>query len=76
MKKDTLCDMVNNMSDKVAIVHQVPFTCDRIEPMVPSDSKNSSSSCLQTDRKANNQTRKQKRFVSTLEKVYIYLKIN
>lgn len=29
MKDDTLLDMVNHMSDKVALVHQMPFTCDR-----------------------------------------------
>ncbi|XP_054745404.1 ceramide glucosyltransferase-like isoform X2 [Anastrepha obliqua] len=29
MKTDTLLDMVNNMTDKYALVHQMPFTCDR-----------------------------------------------
>ncbi|KAL6436289.1 hypothetical protein ACFW04_004682 [Cataglyphis niger] len=29
MKEDTLLDMVNHMTDKVALVHQMPFTCDR-----------------------------------------------
>ncbi|XP_036343285.1 ceramide glucosyltransferase-like [Rhagoletis pomonella] len=29
MKNDTLLDMVNNMTDKYALVHQMPFTCDR-----------------------------------------------
>ncbi|SPP75378.1 ceramide glucosyltransferase [Drosophila guanche] len=29
MKNDTLLDMVQNMSDKHALVHQMPFTCDR-----------------------------------------------
>lgn len=29
MKEDTLMDMVSYMKDDVAIVHQMPFTCDR-----------------------------------------------
>ncbi|CAH2003524.1 unnamed protein product [Acanthoscelides obtectus] len=29
MKEDTLLDMVNHMTDKTGIVHQMPFTCDR-----------------------------------------------
>uniref|UniRef100_U5ET80 ceramide glucosyltransferase n=1 Tax=Corethrella appendiculata TaxID=1370023 RepID=U5ET80_9DIPT len=29
MKEDTLLDMVNHMTDKVGLVHQMPFTCDR-----------------------------------------------
>ncbi|XP_051167105.1 ceramide glucosyltransferase [Leptopilina boulardi] len=29
MKEDTLQDMVNYMTDNVALVHQMPFTCDR-----------------------------------------------
>ncbi|XP_033253122.1 ceramide glucosyltransferase-like [Drosophila miranda] len=29
MKNDTLLDMVQNMSEKHALVHQMPFTCDR-----------------------------------------------
>lgn len=29
MKEDTLQDMVNHMSEKTGIVHQMPFTCDR-----------------------------------------------
>lgn len=29
MKNDTLLDMVNNMGEKYALVHQMPFTCDR-----------------------------------------------
>lgn len=29
MKEDTLLDMTNHMSEKVALVHQMPFTCDR-----------------------------------------------
>ncbi|XP_067640467.1 ceramide glucosyltransferase [Eurosta solidaginis] len=29
MKSDTLLDMVNNMTEKYALVHQMPFTCDR-----------------------------------------------
>ncbi|XP_034104125.1 ceramide glucosyltransferase [Drosophila albomicans] len=29
MKDDTLLDMVQNMSERHALVHQMPFTCDR-----------------------------------------------
>lgn len=29
MREDTLMDMVDNMSEKVGLVHQMPFTCDR-----------------------------------------------
>ncbi|XP_030756030.1 ceramide glucosyltransferase [Sitophilus oryzae] len=29
MKEDTLQDMVNHMTEKTGIVHQMPFTCDR-----------------------------------------------
>lgn len=29
VKEDTLLDMVEYMTDKVGLVHQVPFTCDR-----------------------------------------------
>jgi ceramide glucosyltransferase len=29
MKEDTLLDMVQHMTEKVALVHQMPFTCDR-----------------------------------------------
>lgn len=29
MKEDTLLDMVSHMTDDVALVHQMPFTCDR-----------------------------------------------
>lgn len=29
MKNDTLLDMVQNMSERHALVHQMPFTCDR-----------------------------------------------
>lgn len=29
MKDDTLLDMVHNMGEKYALVHQMPFTCDR-----------------------------------------------
>uniref|UniRef100_A0A6V7JEM1 ceramide glucosyltransferase n=1 Tax=Bracon brevicornis TaxID=1563983 RepID=A0A6V7JEM1_9HYME len=29
MKEDTLLDMVGYMTDKVGLVHQLPFTCDR-----------------------------------------------
>lgn len=29
MQEDTLLDMVNYMTDKVGLVHQMPFTCDR-----------------------------------------------
>lgn len=79
MKKDTLCDMVDNMADDVAIVHQVPFTCDRIdnrtESMASPSSENTTdpSSFLKLDEKVEyqNQTPKQRRFVATLEKVSI-----
>ncbi|XP_060857199.1 ceramide glucosyltransferase [Metopolophium dirhodum] len=78
MKKDTLSDMVDNMADDVAIVHQVPFTCDRIdnrtEPMTSplSDNSTDPSSFLKLDGQVEyqNQTRKQRRFVATLEKVF------
>ena len=29
VKEDTLLDMVCAMTDNVALVHQMPFTCDR-----------------------------------------------
>ncbi|XP_014665296.1 PREDICTED: ceramide glucosyltransferase-like [Priapulus caudatus] len=29
MKEDTLTDMVNTMTDRVGMVHQMPYTCDR-----------------------------------------------
>lgn len=29
MKEDTLLDMVQHMKDDIALVHQMPFTCDR-----------------------------------------------
>lgn len=29
VKEDTLLDMVQHMSEKVGLVHQMPFTCDR-----------------------------------------------
>ncbi|KAJ8928527.1 hypothetical protein NQ314_018903 [Rhamnusium bicolor] len=29
MKEDTLLDMVNHMTEKTGLVHQMPFTCDR-----------------------------------------------
>lgn len=29
VKPDTLMDMVEHMTEKVALVHQMPFTCDR-----------------------------------------------
>lgn len=29
MKEDTLLDMVNHMTEKTALVHQMPFTSDR-----------------------------------------------
>lgn len=84
MKKDTLCDMVDNMAEDVAIVHQVPFTCDRIdnstEQMTTPLSEDASdpSSFLQLDGKLqyHNRARKQqRRFVATLEKVSSFLKI-
>lgn len=79
VKKDTLSDMVDNMADDVAIVHQVPFTCDRIdnrsEPMTSplSDTSTDPSLFLKLDGQVEyeNQTCKQRRFVATLEKVSI-----
>lgn len=29
MKEDTLLDMVNHMTEKTGLIHQMPFTCDR-----------------------------------------------
>lgn len=29
VKEDTLLDMVQHMTEKVGLVHQMPFTCDR-----------------------------------------------
>lgn len=29
VKEDTLLDMVNHMTEKTALVHQMPFTSDR-----------------------------------------------
>lgn len=29
VKEDTLLDMVNHMTDRTALVHQMPFTSDR-----------------------------------------------
>ena len=29
MKEDTLTDMVSAMKEKVGLVHQMPFACDR-----------------------------------------------
>lgn len=29
MKEDTLLDMVNRMTEKTGLIHQMPFTCDR-----------------------------------------------
>lgn len=29
MKEDTLLDMINHMTEKTGLVHQMPFTCDR-----------------------------------------------
>lgn len=80
MKKDTLCDMVDKMCDNVAIVHQIPFTCDRIdnstELMIspPSENVTDPSLFLQLNGKLqfHNQNRiQQRRFVATLEKVFI-----
>lgn len=83
VKKDTLSDMVDNMADDVAIVHQVPFTCDRIdnssEPSPPSDESTDPSLFLQLDRKGQNHNQarqQQRRFVATLEKVHTYLVLN
>jgi hypothetical protein len=81
VKKDTLCDMVDNMAEDVAIVHQVPFTCDRIDNS--SESMNVPLSDVTTDPSLvlpingkvqhHNRTRKQqRRFVATLEKVCAY----
>jgi len=60
--------MVDHLVDNVAIVHQVPFTCDDLidnstDLVTPSDSNNFSNSKTQ---------KHQKRFVSTLEKVCIF----
>lgn len=81
VKKDTLCDMVDNMAEDVAIVHQIPFTCDRIDNNLESmnvplsNVSTDPSSFLQLDGKFQNHNRtcnQQRRFVSTLEKVCIY----
>jgi len=29
VKEDTLLDMVNTMTEKVGLVHQMPYVCDR-----------------------------------------------
>jgi ceramide glucosyltransferase len=29
VKEDTLQDMMNHMTENTALVHQMPFTCDR-----------------------------------------------
>lgn len=82
MKKDTLSDMVDNMAEDVAIVHQIPFASDRINNSTESNISPSSvnttdpSSILRINGKMQclNQTPKQqRRFVSTLEKVCILL---
>lgn len=81
MKKDTLCDMVDNMAEDVAIVHQIPFACDRIDNSsesmnVPlSDVTTDPSSFLRIDGKIQNHNRtckQQRRFVATLEKVCVH----
>lgn len=69
--------MVDNMIGTVAIVHQIPFTCDLIDtstdPVTPLDSANSSSFLQMDGKMKNNQICKpQKRFASTLEKVCIF----
>lgn len=80
VKKDTLSDMVDNMTENVAIVHQIPFTCDRIDnnvesmASVSSDDVNDPSSFLQLDgnKQYHSLTQKQqRRFVAILEKVCI-----
>lgn len=80
MKKDTLSDMVDNMAEDVAIVHQIPFTCDRIDNNIEtmtshsSDGTTNPTSFLQVDGKVQCQNRakkQQRRFVATLEKVSI-----
>lgn len=85
MKKDTLNDMVDNMAEDVAIVHQIPFTCDRIDnnsELMTSHSSGGTTnpeSFLQGDGKIQyqNQAKKQqRRFVATLEKVCILAKMN
>lgn len=80
MKKDTLSDMVDNMAEDVAIVHQIPFASDRIDNSTESSDTSSvnttdPSSILQIDGKMQclNKTKKQqRRFVSTLEKVCMF----
>lgn len=70
--------MVDNMAEDVAIVHQIPFTCDRIDNST--ESMNSSSSDditespsflhLNGKKQYRSQSHKQqRRFVATLEKV-------
>lgn len=78
MKKDTLCDMVDNMAEDVAIVHQVPFTSDRIDnstsPILEDATDPSSFLKLDGKIKCHNKTRKQQlRFVATLEKVCTFI---
>lgn len=75
--------MVDNMADDVAIVHQVPFTCDRIDnspehimSSVTSDSSTNPSSFLKFGEKKQYHDltkKKQRRFVATLEKVRILI---
>lgn len=78
MKKNTLSDMVDKMAEDVAIVHQIPFACDRIdnitEPEIspPLEIVTDPSLFLQFDEKSHFQTKtQQRRFVATLEKVCI-----
>lgn len=71
--------MVDKMSEDVAIVHQIPFACDRIdnitEPAItPPDIEADPSYFLKFDENTllENQTKtQQRRFVATLEKVCI-----
>lgn len=74
MKKDTLCDMVSYMATDVAIVHQIPFTCDRNDKNAESLSENDDPTLyLQIDGKSQYKNQTSKRpFVTTLEKVFIF----
>lgn len=72
--------MVDNIADDVAIVHQIPFTCDRIYNSTEQSTENleDPSLFLQIDGKNqcyNRKVKQQHRFVATLEKVYNILKI-
>lgn len=85
VKKDTLSDMVDNMVDDVAIVHQIPFTCDRIdnntESMISPSTEDVTDPTifLQHNGKIQHQSRphnQQRRFIATLEKVSFFFTKN